>query len=84
MSIRHPRENFYFIFNSEHANTHWIVPSLALIEEANQNKTGANAGKYAVKFCNLTKACLKPRPRFKKYEKFEMMEWAESTGSSSA
>lgn len=84
MAVRRPRENFFFIFYSEHANTHWIVPSMALIEEANQNKTGANAGRYAIKFCNLTKAGLKPRPRFKKYENaFELLEWAESIGSSS-
>ena len=75
MHIRNPRENFFFIFYSEHANTYWIVPSLELVEEANQNKAGANAGKYSIKFCNVTKAGLKPRPRFKKYENaFHLLE----------
>ena len=31
MHVRNPRENFYFIFYSEHANTYWIVPSLELV-----------------------------------------------------
>ena len=83
IAIRHPRENFFFIFYSEHANTYWILSSTELIKEANQNKTGANAGKYSIKFCNLTKVGLKPRPRFKKYENaFHLLEWAETTGSS--
>jgi hypothetical protein len=76
MAVRRPRENFFFIFYSEHSNTHWVVPSLELIQEANQNKTGVNAGKYAIKFCNLTKGGLKPRPRFNKYENaFHLLEW---------
>jgi hypothetical protein len=83
MAVRHPRENFFFIFYSEHADLHWVVPSMALIEEANQNKTGANAGKYAIKFCNLNKEGVRPRPRFKKYENaFQLLEWLDSTGSS--
>ena len=83
MAIRNPRENFYFIFYSEHAKTHWVMPSLDLINEANRNKTGANAGKYAIKFCNLIKIGLKPRPRFAKYENaFDLLKWAETTGSS--
>lgn len=68
MHIRNARENFYFIFYSEHANVHWIVPSLELIKEARQNKTGKNAGKYTIQFCNLSKAGLVPRPRFEKYK----------------
>lgn len=83
MHIRNPRENFFFIFYSEHANTYWIVPSLELVEEANQNKTGANAGKYSIKFCNVTKAGLKPRPRFQKYENaFHLLEWHPAADSS--
>jgi len=83
MHIRNPRENFLFIFYSEHANTYWIVPSLELVEEATQNKTGANAGKYSIKFCNLTKGGLKPRPRLQKYENaFHLLEWPPATVSS--
>jgi len=76
MQIRNPRENFFFIFYSEHVSTYWIVPSLELIVEARRNKTGANAGKYAIQFCNSTKAGLNPRPRFQKYENaFHILEW---------
>src|SRR5438552_7582765 len=53
MQVRRPRDSFFFIFYSEHSNNHWIVPSLELIEEANRNKSGENAGKYAIRFCNL-------------------------------
>jgi hypothetical protein len=76
MEVRRPRENFFFIFYSEHSNTHWIVPSMELVAEALQNKTGKNAGRYSIKFCNLTNAGLKPRPRFAKYENaFHLLEW---------
>jgi hypothetical protein len=76
MDIRNPRENFFFIFYSEHTNTYWIIPSLELIEEANQAKSGNNAGRYSIKFCNATKSGLKPRPRFQKYENaFHVLNW---------
>ena len=82
MTIRRPRENFFFIFYSEHADKHWVVPSMELIREAKPNKTGANAGKYKIQFCNLTKSGLKPRPRFQKYEgAFNLLIWLETTGS---
>lgn len=74
MEIHQPRENFYFIFYSEQANTYWVVPSLELIREANQNKEGVNKGKYSISFCNVTKSGVKPRPRFQKYENnFELL-----------
>jgi hypothetical protein len=82
MTIRHPRENFFFIFYSEHANVHWVVPSLDLVKESIRNKQGKNHGKYQIKFCNLNKDGLKPRPRFKKYENaFNLLKWGYMTGS---
>ena len=77
MTIRDPRENFFFIFYSEQANTYWIIPSLSLIKEANQNKSGQNKGKYSINFSNVTKGeGVKPRPRFAKYENaFQLLEW---------
>jgi hypothetical protein len=76
MEIREPRENFYFIFYSEQANTHWVIPSLKLTEEANRNKTGKNKGKYSINFCNVTKEGVKPRPRFSEFENaFHLLEW---------
>lgn len=75
MEIRQPRENFFFIFYSEQANTYWIIPSLELIKEARRNKTGQNKGRYSISFTNLTKDSVKPRPRFKKYENaFHLLE----------
>jgi len=80
MHIRNPRPNFFFIFYSEHVNTYWIVPSLELVVGARSNKSGANAGKFAIQFCNATKAGLKPRPRFRKYESaFHLLNWNIAT-----
>jgi len=76
MEIREPRENFYFIFYSEQADTYWMMPSLRLIEEANKLKTGKNKGKYSINLCNVTKAGVTPRPRFKEFENaFHLLEW---------
>ena len=74
MEIRKPRDKFFFIFYSEQAETYWIVPSLELVKEANQNKEGANKGKYSINFCNVTSKGVTPRPRFKKYQNaFELL-----------
>jgi hypothetical protein len=76
MEIRKPRENFYFIFYSEQADCHWVIPSLRLVEEANQVKSGKNKGKYSINFCNVTKEGVKPRPRFSEFENaFHLLEW---------
>lgn len=61
--IKDPRENFFYIFYSEPANSYWVIPSLALVKEANRNKEGKNKGKYSIVFTNKTK----PRPKFEKY-----------------
>jgi len=69
LEVRNPRPNFFFIFYSEQADSYWIVPSLDLIKEANQNKTGQNAGRYRIVFTNLSRKTgqVSPRPRFEKY-----------------
>jgi hypothetical protein len=78
MEIRQPRENFFFIFYSEQADTYWIVPSLELIKEANKNKSGDNQGKYRIVFTNENKSGATPRPRFRKYENaFALLEWKD-------
>ena len=77
MDIRDPRENFYFMFYSEAIDTYWILSSLKLIEEARQNKSGKNAGKFTINFCNVTKTKgVVARPRFKEYENaFSILDW---------
>ena len=71
------RQNFYFIFYSEHINKHWVISSLDLVREARRNKKGKNAGKYSINFCNWgEKAGLKARSRFTVYEDaFHLLEW---------
>lgn len=76
MEVRSPRENFFYIFYSESANTYWIIPSLELVEEAHQNKEGKNKGKYSITFANAGSKKTNPRPRFAKYENaFELLKW---------
>lgn len=76
LEIRKPREDFFFIFYSEQADTYWIVPSLELVNEANRNKEGKNKGKYRIVFVNKVKDGIRPRPRFKKYENaFHLLDW---------
>jgi len=75
MEVREPRENFFFIFYSEGANTYWIIPSLELVKEANINKEGKNKGRFRIVLAQMTKRGVKPRPRFKKYENaFHLLE----------
>jgi len=69
LEVRNPRPNFFFIFYSEQADSYWIMPSLDLVKEANQNKAGQNAGRYRIVFTNLSRKTgqVSPRPRFEKY-----------------
>lgn len=76
MEITHPRENFYYIFYSEQADTYWIMPSLELVQVAHRNKEGVNKGKYRIKFVSVTADGLKFNPRFEKYRSaFHLLEW---------
>jgi hypothetical protein len=78
MEIRQPRKDFFYIFYSEQAKTYWIVPSLELIKEANQGKSGKNKGTYRIVFTNNLKKGASPRPRFKKYENaFHLLDWKD-------
>jgi hypothetical protein len=69
LEVRKPRPNFFFIFYSEQADCYWVLPSTELVKEANQNKSGKNAGKYRIVFTNLSRntGLVSPRPRFEKY-----------------
>jgi hypothetical protein len=68
LDIPNPRKDYYYIFYSEAVETYWIVPSLELVREANRNKTGKNAGKYSIRFCNRSTGGPRTRPRFDKYK----------------
>ncbi len=81
LSIREPRENFWFIFYSEPMKTYWIIPSLDILGLANENKggatgMGANKGKLTIKVANKNKDGWKPRPKFQQYENaFHLLEF---------
>ena len=78
MTIRQPREDFFFIFYSEQADTYWVVPSLEVVKEANHVKSGENIGKLRIVFTNTNKSGVKPRPRFQKYENaFHLLDWKD-------
>jgi len=69
MTIREPRENYFFIFYDETLNCYWIMSSLDVIREGNTNKSGANIGKVKVKLANkLTSGKWKARPKFDCYK----------------
>lgn len=72
LSIKEKSDNYFFIFYSEQIDTYWVLPSKDIVKMASQlktnvslNKTGKNAGKYAVRVagnnCN-------PLPQFEKYK----------------
>lgn len=78
MEIRKPRKFFYCIFYSEAANTYWVIPSLELVAQAYQNKSGVNKGKYRIVLANRVKEGVRPRPKYRKYESaFDMLAWNE-------
>ena len=71
LEIDEPRDNFYFIFYSEEFDSYWTLPSLVIVRLAiekgtnvSQNRTGDNAGKYAIKFAGDS---LMIKERFDKY-----------------
>ena len=75
MEIPKPRDTYYFIFYSEQADCYWVIPSLQLVKEALQMKTGANRGKYGINFCNVR---ANARPRFDSYKgRFDLLQWTE-------
>jgi hypothetical protein len=68
LKVQNPRENFFFIFYSEMAGCYWIVPSIKLVEKANEIKTGNNAEQYRIVFTNLIKNdTVSPRPKFEEF-----------------
>jgi len=69
LDVPNPRPNFFFIFYSEQVDSYWVVPSLDLVKEANQNKSGRNVGRYGIVFTNWSRKTgqVTPRPRFEKY-----------------
>jgi hypothetical protein len=73
LTVRKPRENFWFIFYSEKIGVYWVMPSLDLVRLANVNKggvdkMGGNKGKLTVVLANKNKGGWKPRPKFSRYE----------------
>jgi len=72
LTIKEETSNYFFIFYSEHIDTYWVIPSkdimtMAITERTNVclNKTGDNAGKYAVRVAGSN---CNPLPQFDKYK----------------
>jgi hypothetical protein len=53
------RPDYWFIFYSEQMDSMWIMSSQEFIQEASQNKTGKNKGKYSI--------CFTRKERWSKY-----------------
>jgi hypothetical protein len=79
MEIRKPRQNFFFIFYSEAANRHWIMPSLEVARLANRGKSGKAIGRYRIVFTNTSvKREVRPRPKWDKWmDNFDLIEQAQ-------
>lgn len=74
MEIREPQDNFSFILHSERANTYWIIPTMELIKETNQNKNGINKGKYRDVLADIVEYGVRLRPKYRKYKNaFDML-----------
>ena len=63
------RKNYWFVFYSERMDKIWIMSSKEFIDEANQNKSGANKGKRSIWFNgkNTKENIEHVKPRFIKY-----------------
>jgi len=61
------RENYWFIFYSEHLNTTLILSSKEFIKESNQNKKGRNAGLRSIWFNGTKTKEEYIKSRFTKY-----------------
>lgn len=53
MTIKNPRENYFFIFYSEQVDKIWVIPSLDIVNRgegriASLNTEGQNKGKYSI------------------------------------
>ncbi|MGG1552266.1 hypothetical protein [Paenibacillus ferrarius] len=76
LQVPEGRNNHFFILYSEGANSYWTFPSSDIIRLANEqgtnvsmNRTGDNAGKYAIRaagYSTVNDKCT-PFPRFDKY-----------------
>ncbi|MDD9910236.1 MAG: hypothetical protein OXR62_11140 [Ahrensia sp.] len=69
LDIRKPRENFFFMFYSEAADTYWVMPSLDIVTKGSTNKRGKHSGKHSLVFTNtLASGEVKPRPKWLDYQ----------------
>jgi hypothetical protein len=86
MEIRKPRENFFFIFYSEAADTYWIMPSMEVAKHANRVKSGKAVGRYRIVFTNTNvRGEVRPRPKWETWRnKFESLNFAVDPRGSAA
>ena len=66
MGIR-SRPNLFFVFYSEHAGCHWVIPSTDLVRLASRNKSGKHKGKYNITLTSCRKGQVCSLPRFQAY-----------------
>ena len=63
-----PRNNYFFIFYSQHLDTYWIVPSQELTKIAYKNKKGKNIGSYVLWFNGMKNGVPYAKERFDQYK----------------
>jgi len=62
-----PRDNYFFIFYSQHLNTTWVVPSEDLEKIVAINKKGKNVGLSAIWFNGMKNGEPYPKERYEKF-----------------
>lgn len=61
------REDYWFLFYSEHMDRFWLMSSEEFLRECNTNVTGKNIGKRTIWFNGMKKGEAYCKPRFEKY-----------------
>ncbi len=78
VEIHRPRDNFFFIFFSQAANSYWVLPSRDVTRLGTSRKSGKNQGKFSLNFVNtLASGKVKPRPKFEPFRNnFDLLKAA--------
>lgn len=81
LSITEPRDNYFFIFYSQQADSYWVIHCVDIINMATKGgynvsrmKSGKNKGKYSIRVAGVN---CNPLPQFEKYRNrngFELLK----------
>lgn len=75
LDVPNPRQNYFYIFYSEAADSYWVMPSLDVVAKANVGKSGKAEGKFRLNFVNVSVSGeARPRPKWDQYrDRFDLL-----------